>query len=571
MPSGDAVAPRSALYQTSHVPHRRNIKEELVSIRPTYVALVAAAALAACHGASMVPSTSGAPAANERPANPFDIAYRIGWGDPNSHLYDIQIDIGRVRGEMVKLQMPVWSPGRYAPFFFARNVTDFTVTSNGQPVRWDRENGSLWRLYPNGAANLTVRYRVFANTLSGTFSQLDTTHANWNGPSLFMYVVDHKPDPARLHITAPAGWHIVNGDTRAVDQTDYTFENYDRLADTPTEVSPFLTLDTLHVDGRIYRAMVHHNGETTADERKRFLDGLGKIVHYENTVFDPPPLEMYTFLFNLGFQGRDGMEHLYSTQIASTRGWREDDPVLDGLSTAAHEYFHVWNMKRVRALALGPFDYTREVYQPSLWVGEGWTQYYGQMAISRSGVQPADAIYPAAAGIIRANLTAPGRKEVSARMASFEAPFWDGATAGFAVNPNAFFSYYTKGAGIALYLDLFIREHTNNRKSLDDAFRLLRDRTWNAPNASYYLQGRGYTEEDVVKAVSDAAGVDMHAWFDRHVGGTEDMNYEEVLTPAGLRITQAQGTAPWKLEPIENASAAQAAIRNGWVSGRTTP
>jgi predicted metalloprotease with PDZ domain len=557
--------------QTSHVPRHSHTKEELVPLRSSYVAVFAIAGLAACHGASMVPSTSGTPAAAERSAAPLDIAYRIGWGDPAAHRYDVQIDVGRITGDVVKLQMPVWSPGRYAPFFFARNVTDFTVTSGGRPVRWDRENGSLWRIYPSGASAVTINYRVFANTLSGTFSVLDSTHANWNGPSLFMYVVDHKPDPVRLHITAPAGWKIVNGDTRTVNQTDYTFENYDRLADTPTEVSPYLTLDTLRIDNRVYRAMIHHNGETTADEHRRFLDGLGKIVRYENTVFDPPPLEMYTFLFNLGFPGSDGMEHLYSTQIASRTGWRAEDAVLSGLSTAAHEYFHVWNMKRVRAAALGPFDYAREVYQPSLWVGEGWTQYYGQMAIPRSGVIPNDSIYSTAAGIIRANLTAPGRKEVSARMASFEAPFWDGATPGFAVDPTAFFSYYTKGAGIALYLDLLIRGHTNNRKSLDDAFRLLRDRTWGAPNASYYLQGRGYTEEDVVKAVSDAAGVDMHAWFDRHVGGTEDMNYEEVLTPAGMRLTARQGNAPWRLEPIDNASAAQVAVRNGWVSGRTTP
>ena len=104
-------------------------------------------------------------------------------------------------------------------------------------------------------------------------------------------------------------------------------------------------------------------------------EALGKIVQYENTVFDPPPLEMYTFLFNIGYGGGDGMEHLYSTQCISGMPWREDAPVLGGLTTAAHEYFHVWNMKRVRAAALGPFDYTREQYQPSLWVGEGWTQY----------------------------------------------------------------------------------------------------------------------------------------------------------------------------------------------------
>jgi predicted metalloprotease with PDZ domain len=333
-----------------------------------------------------------------------------------------------------------------------------------------------------------------------------------------------------------------------------------------------LTLDTLRIDNRIYRAMIHHNGPVSAAERRRFLDDLQMIVRYENTVFDPPPLEMYTFLFNIGYGGGDGMEHLYSTQCISGMPWREDMAVLPGITTAAHEYFHVWNMKRVRALALGPFDYTREQYQPSLWVGEGWTQYYGQMAISRSGVQPAETIFPVAANIIRQNLTAPGRKEVSARMASFEAPFFDGSRPEFEVDRTAWFSYYTKGAGIALYLDLFIREHTNNRKSLDHAFRLLRDRTWGAPNASYYLQGRGYTEEDVVRAVSDAAGVDMHPWFDRHVGGTEDMNYDEVLAPAGMTLVrETGGNTPWRLEPVASATRAQIAVRDGWVSGKTSP
>ncbi len=535
--------------------------------RTNRAVLFAAAVLMGCHGGSRPSGPAPAANAERRAAAPFDIAYRIGWGDPSTHLYDIQIDVGKVSGGVVKLQMPVWSPGRYAPFFFARNVTQFTVANGGTPLRWDRENGSLWRVYPNGASHFTVRYHVYANTLSGTFSVLDTAHANWNGPSLFMYVVDHKPDPVTLHITAPRGWHIVNGDTRAVDQADYRFENYDRLADAPTEVSGGFTLDTLRIDDRVYRAMIHHNGPTTADEHKRFLSDLEKIVKYENGVFDPPPLDMYTFLFNIGYAGSDGMEHLFSTQIQSRVKWQDQD-VLPGISTAAHEYFHVWNMKRVRAAALGPFDYTREVYQPSLWVGEGWTQYYGLVALPRSGVVRSTEIYNVAASLIRANLTAPGRKEVSARMASFEAPFWDGAVPGFDVDRTAFFSYYTKGAGIALYLDLFIREHTQNRKSLNDAFKLLRDRTWNAPNASYYLQGRGYTEADVEQAVSDAAGADMHEWFERHVGGTEDMDYDEVLAPAGMRLVH-QGD-DWSVEAIEHATPAQARIRDGWVHGTTS-
>src|SRR5690348_11298676 len=131
--------------------------------------------------------------------------------------------------------------------------------------------------------------------------------------------------------------------------------------------------------------------------------------------------------------------------------------------------------------------------------------------------------------IVRPNLTAPGRKEVSARMASFEAPFWDGAQPGFAVNRNSFFSYYTKGAGLALYFDLLIRARSENARALDDAFRNLRRLSWEQPNASYYLQGRGYTEEDVEHAVSEAAGTDLHEWFTRHVGGVEDPDFDEVL------------------------------------------
>jgi predicted metalloprotease with PDZ domain len=567
MPSG-AAAPAASVFtiQDIHV-----VTEEIVFVRTRGIFILAAIALAACAKPSSVqPSTTPtAMRAPMRSKNPFDISYRVSWTDPSTHLFDIEIDLARVSGDVVQLQMPVWSPGRYAPFYFARNVTDFHATNGTAPLRFDRANGSLWRIHADGASTITIHYRVFANTLSGTFSVLDTAHANWNGPSLFMYVVDHKPDPTKLHVVVPAGWEIVNGDSHAGTQADYSFENYDRLVDTPTEVARGIMLDTMRIDDRIYRSMVHHNGPTTPALRRTFVDDLAKIVQYENTVFDPPPLQMYTFLFNIGDPGGDGMEHLYSTQIIDRSPWSDGTPVLPGLSTAAHEYFHVWNMKRVRAAALGPFDYTREVYQPSLWVGEGWTQYYGMAALPRSGVVPRNEIYGVAAQLIRANLTAPGRKEVSARMASFEAPFFDGATPGFDVDPNAWFTYYYKGAGIALYLDLFIREHTNGHKSLDDAFRLLRDRTWGAPNASYYLQGRGYTEDDVEHAVSDAAGTDMHAWFEAHVGGTEDMNYDEVLAPAGLQL--AREGASYRVSPTSGANSEQIKIRDGWVSGKTTP
>lgn len=508
------------------------------------------------------------PAAAQR----YRIEYTIAMPDPASHLYSITMFLSGLTGGPVELQMPVWSPGRYAKMDFAKNVQEFAVTaSDGKPIRWDKTNGSRWRITPGAARSMRVSYRVFANApLSGTFSVLDTAHANWNGPSLFMYVEGHKQDPVSLSVVAPDGWTIINGDVTRPGQRFFNFPNYDVMADTPTEVarSGSLILDTFVVDNRLYRVMMHHNGDAPAGTRERFVRDVENIVRYENSVFGPPPLEQYTFLVNIGYGGGDGMEHLYSTQIQSSQAWTDSTRLLPGIETASHEYFHVWNIKRVRPAALGPFDYTREQYQPSLWVGEGWTEYYGDVTLRRAGIEDTDAFYRRMAGVIQRNLTAPGRKEVSARMSSFHAPFWDGAPQAQPTNSaNTFFSYYTKGAGIALYLDLFIRFRSNNARSLNDAFNTLRVRTWDAPKASYYLQGRGYTEDDVERAVSEAAGMNVHDWFERHVGSTEDMDYDEALAWAGLRLVRPE-SGPWMIEEIPDATPAQVRVRLGWVTGR---
>ncbi|HEY8176595.1 MAG TPA: hypothetical protein VIF32_12930 [Gemmatimonadaceae bacterium] len=511
-------------------------------------------------------------AANPLVAQQYRIEYTIAMPEPASHLYSISIFLSGLTGRTVELQMPVWSPGRYARVDFAKNVQEFAVTgSDGKPMRWDKTTGSHWRIVAGSARSLRVTYRVFANApMSGTFSVLDTLHANWNGPSLFMYVDGHKQDPVSLAVTPPENWTLINGDVGRPGQRLFHFPNYDLMVDTPTEVAPSgsLLLDSFVVDNRFYRIMVHHNGDVPAGVRERFARDVESIVRYENSVFGAPPLEQYTFMFNIGFPGGDGMEHLYSTQISSRRVWTDTAKILPGIGTAAHEYFHVWNVKRVRPVALGPFDYTTEQYQPSLWVAEGWTQYYGMVTLRRAGLEDTDAFYRDMANLIRENLTAPGRKEVSARMSSFDAPFWDGAPQAQPTNAaNTFISYYSKGAGIAAYLDLFIRNRSNNARSLNDAFNNLKKRTWDAPKTSYYLQGRGYTEDDVERAVSQAADTNMHAWFEAHVGGVEDMNYDEALGWAGLRLVRDE-SGPWIIEEIPDATPEQLRVRLGWITGR---
>ena len=256
----------------------------------------------------------------------------------------------------------------------------------------------------------------------------------------------------------------------------------------------------------------------------------------------PPPLEKYTFLFNIGYAGGDGMEHLYSTQIINGMPWRDD-----AAAAAGHHHRRARVFPRLEHEARSPRG-ARAVRLHARAVSAEPLGRRGMDAVLRadgdrlaSGVRPPEAFYDAAAGIIAR--ISPRRAARRSRRAWHRSTrrSWTAAGRSSRSTANACFSYYTKGAGVALYLDLFIRGHTNNRKSLDDAFRLLRDRTWDAPNASYYLQGRGYTEDDVERAASDAAGDDMHAWFDRYRRRTEDMDYDEVLGAAGMKLDSRCG------------------------------
>jgi predicted metalloprotease with PDZ domain len=235
------------------------------------------------------------------------------------------------------------------------------------------------------------------------------------------------------------------------------------------------------------------------------------------------------------------MEHLVSTQIV--HGGNLADPgVLEGmLSSGSHEFFHVWNVKRLRPVAFGPWDWTRPANTKSLWIAEGLTQYYGNLMMRRAGLW-SDARY---FGEIEDSLeyveNSPGNRLMSAVDASLAAPFIDSSVHRQQTNlSNTSVTYYIKGELIGLVLDLTIRGRTNGRRSLDDVFRQMYDELYlKAPNASYYLKGRGYTEEDFVRVLSQVAGVDMQSFYDRHIRGVETLPYEAALGVVGLRLVKS--------------------------------
>lgn len=487
------------------------------------------------------------------------IDYRLGMSRPQSHLFEVRIavELAGKASDDVDLQMPRWSPGRYAIFDFSKNVEEVQARGTEcpadqkcelRPLRVVRADDQTWRVQAEGNQTLVVTYKVFGDDLSGTFSQLDERHANFNGGSVFMYIANHKQDAVSLTIDPPAGWRIINGRTDSPNQRVWQFPNYDIMIDTPTEIAPDFTVDEFKVDGKTYRVMVHSFGDE-AGKRPQLVRDLEKIVQAETEMWGPPEFDSYTFLIHFAADDRsgDGMEHLTSTQIIEPGALAETDAYEGALGAAAHEFFHVWNVKRLRPVELGPWDFTRPVATRALWIAEGITNYYGHLMLRRAGLWTDQQLLEREGGTITTIENAPGSRWMSPEEASLIAPLQDGSVNAQRVDlGNTAVSYYPKGETIGLVLDLLIRSRTKGQKSLDDVMREMYKRFYlDSKNDSYYLRGRGYTTADFEKVATDVAGFDLQDFFERYVRSAETPPYSEALAAAGLRLTQKPMSEPY--------------------------
>jgi predicted metalloprotease with PDZ domain len=480
--------------------------------------------------------------------------YRLAMTRPLSHLFEVSIEVKMGEGpspEVLYFQMPKWSPGRYAVFDFAKNVQDFGVSIRLQnpdgsveykPWIASRVDDQTWRVLAVApGALIVVSYKVFGDDLSGTFSQLDERHACINGGSVFMYLVDHKQDPLKLTIEPPANWRVVNGRTSTVDQREWQFQNYDLMIDTPTEVAPDWTMNEFKVEGKSYRVMVHSFGDE-GGKRSALVKDIEKIVRAETNMWGAPEFDSYTFLLHFAADDRssDGMEHLNSTQIVEPGALADEGIYDDALDAVAHEFFHVWNVKRLRPIELGPWDFTRPANTRSLWIAEGITNYYGHLMQRRAGTWNDEQFLRALAQNISNVENAPGSRLMSAEESSLSAPFQDNAVHAQRTNlGNTSVSYYPKGEVLGLTLDLLIRGQTRGRASLDEVMRQMYSEFYlNSQNASYYLRGRGYETKDFERVVTQVAGTDMSDFFIRYAHGIEPPPYEQAFAQVGLRLVR---------------------------------
>ncbi|MDQ2921321.1 MAG: PDZ domain-containing protein, partial [Acidobacteriota bacterium] len=488
------------------------------------------------------------------------VTYHLGMSRPVSHLFEVSIEVELPKdskARSIDFQMPKWAPGRYAVFDFAKNVQEFEALGGICPPEAKckmptfpvtRVDDQTWRVATMNNHSLTIRYKVFGNDLSGTFSQLDPRHANYNGHSIFMYIVNHKPDPVKLVIDPPAGWRIVNGWTQRADQREWQFVNYDVMSDTPTEIAPDWTVEEFQVDGKRYRVVVHSFGDE-GGKRPALVHDIEKIVRAETAMWGLPDFESYTFLIHFAADDHsgDGMEHLTSTQIIEPGALGEPGVYASALGTVAHEFFHVWNVKRLRPLELGPWDFTRPLSTRSLWIAEGLTNYYGHVMMRRAGIWDNTQLLRRESETITAIENAPGSRLMSAENSSLSAPFLDDAPHAQRTNlANTSISYYPKGELIGMVLDAIIRGRTDGKTSLDDVMRRMYDEFYlKSPNATYYLRGRGYIPEDLQRVASEVSGYDFTDFFTRYVRDVELLPYDEAFAYLGLRVVREQAREPY--------------------------
>ncbi len=486
-------------------------------------------------------------AATPRSQGLLAIQYVLHLDRPTTHLIKVEIDVSAVHGPTLDFVMPAWAPGRYAIYNFAKNVQQFAALgAEGKLLPWRTMDKETWRVDTRTAGGkVKVHYTVFANDLTGSFSQFDSSHAAINGAGVYMYIAGHKAEPVTLRVVPPeeksGPWPIYSGFSLSPSQEDFHAPDYDQLIDTPMEISPYCLQAQFQDHGKLFRVVVHAYGEGSERPSQwiaRLTAALHKIVDSEMTMMPAPDFKAYTFLFHVTpfIREGDGMEHLNSTDIIIP-GTPGPDTLSEACEVAAHEFFHVWNVKRLRPVGLGPFDYRHEVYSRSLWFAEGITNYYEYRTLLRAGLWSRLDFFTHLAADIRQLQSEPGRRLMSAEQSSFDAWYYDRVPQMQETNfANTTISYYIKGELLGMLLDLKIRELTGGTKSLDDVMRWMYKKFYDAPPATYYLPGRGYTEQDVLDALDQVSGSDLTRFFHRYVQGVAPLPYAQILDAAGLRL-----------------------------------
>ncbi|MFD1872810.1 M61 family metallopeptidase [Hymenobacter bucti] len=458
------------------------------------------------------------------------LRYTLAMPAPQTHYFEVKMELRGFEREYTDIKMPVWAPGSYLVREFARHVERLQATAGGQPLAVEKLDKNTWRVRHPKQSSFQVSYGVYAYELSVRTSYIDADHGFALGSSIFMYPAGYKDLSSQVTVQPAAGWSTVSTALRpAAGMQKFTYQSasYDELADSPIEVGAQKLLNFTANNTPHQMAMF---GPFTADEPRLVAD-MKRVTEEAQRVVGQNPLDHYLFIVHNTEAGGGGLEHLYSTTLGARPGtYTSEVAYKNFMRLVAHEYFHLWNVKRIRPIALGPFDYDRENYTHMLWVSEGQTEYMANQITQRAGFYSAQEYFDILAGVIGGVENQPGNKLQPVAMASFDA--WIRAYRPDENSKNSEISYYDKGELVGMVLDLMLVQATNGQKHIDDVFRLLYDK---------YYKGlkRGFTDQEYQDAVAEVAGRRFDDFFQNYVYNTRTLDYATALGYVGLRITSA--------------------------------
>lgn len=466
------------------------------------------------------------------------IRFQIRPIQPGAHLFEVTCEIADPDPEGQAFSLPAWIPGSYMLREFAKNVVQVWASAQDQPVAVRKLDKSTWRCAPCDGP-LILRYQVYAWDLSVRGAHLDTTHGYFNGTSVFIKVAGKEHRRHLVDIRPPAGeayrdWRVATALPRESAHPYgfglYQAADYEELIDHPVEMGTF-TLATFYACG--YPHDVVLSGRHRAD-LDRLCQDLTAICEYQIRFFgEPPPMERYVFLITVVGNGYGGLEHRASCSLLCSRddlpraGRRDiSEKYRTLLGLCSHEYFHTWNIKRIKPAVFAAPDLAVENYTRQLWAFEGITSYYQNLALLRCGLITPEEFLELLAQMATRVWRAAGRFKQTLEESSFDA--WIKLYKQDDNSPNALISYYTKGALVALALDLLIRRDTRNARSLDDVMRALWKR--------YGETGEGVPEDGVERLAEEISGLDLRTFFERALRSTEELPLADLLAQFGVKM-----------------------------------
>lgn len=454
------------------------------------------------------------------------ITYTLSMPEPWTHYFHVTQTIKGERKRSIDFVMPVWIPGSYKVRDYPKNVEGFTAHSDkSENLKWEKLDKNTWRVFSEKAKQVTISYRVYAFEKSVRESFLDDSHGFASPPGLFMYVDNLRGKRAKLVIDPYDDFSTISTGLEASPEDKYTFEipNYDILIDSPIEIGN-QKLFLFDVDGVPHEIAIY--GEGNYDSV--MVAEIKMITESTIKIFGEIPYKRYVFIVHLAKSNRGAIEHLNSAVYIYGRwNFQPERKRKAWRSVVAHEMFHTYNVKRIRARALGPFDYTAENYTSLLWVMEGFTSYFGSRILLDAGLLTSDEYREKMASLIKKVSTRKGDKYQSVSAASFDA--WIRYYQPNENSRNSEVSYYDKGNLLGMLLDLEIRYSSKNERSLADVMRRL--------YSEYYKKKkRGFSKEEFKKEVQRAAGKTLDNFFRDYVNGTKEIDYDKYLLYAGLEL-----------------------------------